>query len=150
MGRKSEDWRVRFARFVKPDASGCRLWTGGQDQNGYGMFRKDGQTSHAYRIAYKALRGPVPAGLQLDHLCRVRACVNPAHLEPVTCRVNLLRGETLAARNAAKTHCVVGHEYTPENTRIRQDRSRSCRTCQRANKRATWRRHRAEELHGVA
>jgi hypothetical protein len=77
--------------------------------------------------------GKIPEGLQIDHLCRVRECANPAHLEAVTCRENLLRGDTVTAHNANKTHCVNGHEYTPENTAITRDGCRRCRICHRAD-----------------
>ncbi|MEV4271931.1 HNH endonuclease signature motif containing protein [Micromonospora aurantiaca (nom. illeg.)] len=85
----------------------------------------------AHRIAYEMKRGPVPDGLELDHLCRNRRCVRPAHLEPVTRRTNLLRGETIPARLAERTHCRHGHEFTPENT-YQWRGSRFCRTCRAA------------------
>lgn len=69
--------------------------------------------------------------MQLDHLCRNRGCINPDHLEPVTCRENLLRGQTFQARNAAKTHCPHGHGYDEGNTRFNKDGSRACRSCER-------------------
>lgn len=80
---------------------------------------------------YRELVAPIPDDLTLDHLCRVRACVNPDHMEPVTIRENALRGETAAARNAAQTHCPQGHEYTGENTYVTTAGSRRCRTCTR-------------------
>jgi hypothetical protein len=85
--------------------------------------------ARAYRITYETLVGPVPNGLELDHLCRVRACVNPGHLEPVTHRVNTLRGETVAARNARATHCPAGHPYDEVNTYADRLGRRSCREC---------------------
>jgi hypothetical protein len=87
-----------------------------------------------HRLSYQAFRGPIPDGLVLDHLCRVRACVNPWHLEPVTTRENLLRGQTLTARNAAKTHCHRGH---PLSVNLR-GKWRSCRECSRIAKRAAY------------
>lgn len=89
-------------------------------------------------MAWQTWRGPIPAGLTLDHLCRVRACVNPAHLEPVTLAENKRRGESPAARKARQTHCMRGHEFTPENTIRRKDRrgrgiltGRECRVCRK-------------------
>lgn len=108
----------------------CWLWTGYIADTGYGQFAS-GHTRLAHRISYQLVVGPIPEGLQIDHLCRVRHCVNPLHLEPVTQRENLLRGETITARNAAKTHCPRGHAYTAENTYVRPRGSRECRTCNR-------------------
>jgi hypothetical protein len=111
----------------KVDKSGeCWVWTGGhRTSNGYGRFQPTypGPTIVAHRIAYELLVGPIPEGLQLDHLCRNRLCVNPAHLEPVTLIENI--------RRARPTHCKHGHEFTPENTisvRSRPGR-RHCRKC---------------------
>ena len=91
----------------------------------------------AHCVMYETFVGPIPPHAQLDHLCRVRACCNPDHVEPVTPRENTLRGQGIGAINAVKTHCVNGHEFTPENTYIRpDDGGRSCRKCGviRANK----------------
>src|SRR5690349_9784178 len=88
-----------------------------------------------HRVAYERLVGPIPDGLALDHLCRVRHCINPDHLEPVTWRENILRGASEVARLAARTACSKGHEFTPENTRINNG-ARACRRCDRENKRA--------------
>jgi hypothetical protein len=91
-----------------------------------------GKVLLAHRVSYELVKGPIPEGLHLDHLCRTPLCVNPDHLEPVTHRENLLRGNTFAARNAAKTHCVQGHELTPDNLYLRKDRiGRMCMTCRR-------------------
>lgn len=111
----------------------CWPWIGGSTRDGYGQFhpfRLRGKVQ-AHRYAYELLVGPVPSDLTLDHLCRNRACCNPAHLEPVTHRVNILRGTGASARNLRKTHCAQGHEYTEENTYIRYDGRRECRVCQR-------------------
>ncbi|WP_280412563.1 HNH endonuclease signature motif containing protein [Nocardia asiatica] len=123
----------------KVDKSGeCWLWTKGTFDCGYGAFWVPPQNRAAHIVSYNLLVGAVPSGLQLDHLCRVRKCVNPAHLEPVTCRENLLRGETYAAVNAAKTHCPKGHPYSADNTRITAQGLRACRTCERARLRRTY------------
>lgn len=107
----------------------CWLWTGARNTAGYGHLRVNGPQAIAHRFAYELLVGPIPAGLHLDHLCRNHGCVNPAHLEPVTCRENLMRGEGFAAVNAAKTHCPRNHEYDLLNTYFTSDGKRMCRTC---------------------
>lgn len=109
----------------------CWIYTGKIDQYGYGGIAWAGEYFVTHRIAFQSLVGDIDDGLELDHLCRVRACCNPAHLEAVTHRVNLLRGETLAARNATLTACLRGHEYSQANTYIRPDGNRDCRECRR-------------------
>jgi hypothetical protein len=107
----------------------CWIWRGGRKPKGYGNFWVDSQHSvAAHRFAYELLVGPIPPGLHLDHLCRVPWCVNPEHLEPVTVRENLLRGLTIPAANAGKTHCPQGHPYDDANT-YRWGGSRHCRAC---------------------
>lgn len=83
----------------------------------------------AHRISYEHFTGPIPAGLHLDHLCRNRACVNPEHCEPVTCRENVRRGEGIAAKHMAKTHCIQGHELSVSNLYRTRKGHRVCRTC---------------------
>lgn len=123
----------RFWSKVDMQPQGCWVWTAGRTSNGYGKFWVDGHTLVAHRLAYQELVGPIPDRMQLDHLCRNRACVNPAHLEPVTARVNNLRGVGHAALNALKDRCNNGHPFTPENTYRRRDGrgQRQCRTCAR-------------------
>ena len=98
----------------------------------------DGEiTAYAHRLAYELVKGPISDGLQIDHLCRNRACINPDHLEAVTQRENILRGEGVAALNARKTHCPQGHAYDEENTLIltgRQAGARRCQICARDRK----------------
>lgn len=108
----------------------CWLWNGAKTQ-GYGSFNaRSYQTTTAYRWMYEHLRGPVPKGMQLDHLCRNRICVNPAHLEAVTQKTNWVRGDSPTAKNARKTHCLHGHEFTAANTYQRKDTlGRKCRAC---------------------
>lgn len=104
------------------DAMGCWLWTGSSDQRGYGAISVAGRTHNVYRLAYELLCEPVPTGLELDHLCRTPACLNPDHLEPVTHAENMRRAA------AVRTHCPSGHEYSPENTHVYRG-TRICRTC---------------------
>lgn len=124
---------VRFWARISLSPSGCWIWAH-PVADGYGRVREAGKGSKfamAHRFAYERLVGPISVGLQLDHLCRVRNCVNPDHLEPVTPRENTLRGETPAARNAAKTHCPIGHPYDDSNTYICKRGLRKCRACSR-------------------
>lgn len=109
----------------------CWYWVGALNAYGYGVFTLRGQPWMAHRYFYEHLVGPIPEGLDIDHLCRVRACVNPAHLEPVTRRENLLRGEGRTARNAAVKHCPQNHAYDSANTYISRKGSRECRACKR-------------------
>lgn len=113
--------------------SSCWLWTGAMRGTGYGHLAWQGSYRAAHRVAYELLVGPIPDGLVLDHLCRTPACVNPAHLEPVTQRTNVIdRGTGPFAKRARQTHCKRGHEFTPENTYIYPSRGvRYCRTCHR-------------------
>lgn len=116
----------------------CWLWTASVDRGGYGKFRHstDSGWVRAHRWAYEHLVGPIPNGLVIDHLCRVRNCVNPDHLEPVTNRENTLRGLNPIGQ-PRKTHCKHGHEFTPDNIYTKPGTSwRECRTCKRALKRA--------------
>lgn len=118
-----------------PHLGPCWIWTGGLVGGGYGQFGVTGQWhKRAHRYAYELVVGPIPDGLVLDHLCRVRCCVNPAHLEPVTQRENLMRG--LGSWNAGKTHCKRGHEFTPENTYVAPHGKRTCRTCRNVRQRS--------------
>lgn len=135
---------ARFWAKVDKDApGGCWLWTAGQSPDGYGKFSLHSRSTPAHRLAYELLRGPIPDGLYLDHLCRVRRCVNPAHLEPVTHRENILRGDTLPAANARKTHCPAGHPYDTENTIREADGRRRCRVCVRDTRKRSRARRRA-------
>jgi hypothetical protein len=126
----------RFMEKVSPEPnSGCWLWIGKtHKQNDYGVFSV-GHARHeqAHRWFYERVRAPVARELELDHLCRVRSCVNPDHLEPVTRRVNQLRGNGFVARHAVKTKCPQGHPYSPENTYMYRG-SRYCQICRDAHR----------------
>ncbi|WP_096302916.1 HNH endonuclease signature motif containing protein [Jatrophihabitans sp. GAS493] len=121
----------RFFAFVEKGSTDgdCWEWRGYRQPLGYGRFRVEGRKTLAHRYAYELLVGPIPDGLSLDHLCRNPPCVNPAHLEPVTHRENVLRGEGPAAHHATKTHCPSGHAYSSENTVVDNRNRRVCRTC---------------------
>ena len=108
----------------------CWLWTGAKAE-GYGQFALDGGKKRvkAHRYAYKQLIGIIPEGLQPDHLCRNRGCVNPQHLELVTQRMNILRGVGATAINAAKTHCCRGHCLSGENLYVKPSGERRCMAC---------------------
>jgi hypothetical protein len=134
----------RVLRRVVMGPDGCWIFTGSKDKLGYGRAttgsRADGTKRPVltHRVTYEHFTGLIPDGLELDHLCRTPACCNPAHLEPVTHRENLLRGNGVGAINAAKTQCPHGHAYSPENTAIWADGQRRCLTCRRARQRAAY------------
>ena len=109
----------------------CWNWTGGLCSAGYGSISIGGKSRLAHRIAWELERGPIPDGLEIDHLCRNRRCVLVEHMELVTRRVNQIRGMGVSGIAARKTACVHGHAFTAENTRITPDGRRSCRTCGR-------------------
>jgi hypothetical protein len=134
---------ARFKSKIVLEPNGCWYYTA-HKIGGYGRYSVARLTVPAHRYSYEFFLGPVPAGMQLDHLChtlddscragdrcRHRACVNPAHLEPVTCKENVYRSRGLAAINAAKDSCVRGHAFTVANTYIMKDGGRSCRLCNR-------------------
>lgn len=118
--------------------SGCYQWRGSLCRGGYGKLKVDGRTEKTHRVAYEHFVGPIPEGMELDHLCRNRACWNPQHLEPVTGTENTERGYQF--RNKNKTHCVHGHELSGDNLQLIVRPTgrfhRRCITCRReTNKR---------------
>ncbi|GAP46927.1 HNH endonuclease [Streptomyces azureus] len=143
-----------IANSVEDPHTGCWIWQKALDRDGYGVCGAPKRES-AHRASFLAFIGPIPAGMVIDHRCHSNAptcpggtdcmhrrCINPAHLEPVTDTVNVLRGRSTWAKNARKTHCHRGHEFTPENTYARPD-GRACRACQNAAS-AAYKRRRKE------
>ena len=123
-------------RFIQGTPGECWLWLGRASNMGYGYISEGGSNGSsgrnllAHRVAYEFFIGPIPGGLVLDHLCSTPLCVNPAHLDPVTQQENTRRTvERGLHRNTRKTHCKRGHEFTPENTRVRPGGTRECRAC---------------------
>jgi|SRR5882724_3009403 len=108
------------------EPEGCWYWVGSMASEGYGRFKMSGKEFFAHRVSYELVNGYIPVGLHLDHLCRNRACVNPIHLEAVTDRVNILRGEGVAAKNARKLTCPLGHAYEASKSRPTWRRCRIC------------------------
>jgi len=130
-----------------PSLGPCWIWTAAKNPTGYGVLYMYSRQAtgkpfstheYAHRFAYEIGKGPIPVGLELDHLCRVRECVNWNHLEPVTHQINALRGLTVVALNAAKTECAQGHPFDLFNTFNSPNGQRFCRTCQREAK-LRWR-----------
>lgn len=115
---------ARVEKRVAGHTSPCWLWQGRLTESGYARFSLKDRETRVHRASYEAFVGPIPPELVIDHLCRNRSCVNPTHLEPVSTRENVRRGE-----RACVTHCPRGHEYTPENTYICARGTRSCREC---------------------
>ncbi len=128
----------RFWSKVDLFSGDCWIWLS-RKRNGYGQFRHGNHSTQAHRIAYEEICGPIPQGLNLDHLCRNRSCVRPTHLEPVTQRVNTLRGETIPAAHATKTHCPKGHPLAQGNLVPwkQKNGSRVCKICKKAHDRAS-------------
>lgn len=132
----------RFHELTRLDENGCLVWAGYVQSNGYARLWVDGKNLMAHRWSYEFYVGPIPEGQVIDHLCRNRACVNPAHLEPVSQSENIRRGilpELTKQRGSRVTHCPQGHEYTEENTKHRKGNGRACRECGRASVRRHYR-----------
>lgn len=136
------DQRRFWSKVSLLDERGCMEWTASKDGSGYGKFWLDGELYQAHRVSWTLMRGPIPPGKVLDHLCRNKTCVAPGHLEVVDQRANVLRGESRAAKFAVRTRCSQGHALTDENTYTRPPSKRNpngyreCRACKREQARA--------------
>jgi len=122
----------RIASRIEITDSGCWEPSFSRDTSGYAQVSFMSGMELVHRITFTAFHGYIPSRLQIDHLCRNRACCNPAHLEAVSPRDNSLRGDTIIARNAAVTHCPKGHKYGPENSfpsDLKRGKQRRCRAC---------------------
>ena len=134
-------------RVSRDDSTGCWVWLGCVQANGYARMTIGGRTQYAHRVSYEAFVGPIPEGLFLDHLCRNTRCVNPAHLEPVTNRENNMRGVHPWVLASKASHCVRGHKQ-PETGRHRT--SGICIACIPIIKKAYRERKRARLLLAAA
>ena len=134
MSYKGKNLDLALRKCVETN-TGCWEFNGATSPGGYGFVRVSGKNLYAHRFVYEQMVADIPDGLQLDHLCRNRRCVNPAHLEPVTPRINTLRGTSAQAINAAKTECIRGHKLSGDNVRIDKTGRRICRRCKRDTQR---------------
>ena len=133
--------RERLGRLLHPRDDGCLIWHGSKNNHGYGTVTWMGRDAYVHRVMYELTVGPIPAELELDHLCREPSCANPTHLEVVTHKVNSLRGFSPRAMQARQTHCIHGHRFDAANTYIRKDTGgRQCRQCKADGMRSKYRR----------
>lgn len=136
----------RVASRVVINVSGCWECSYAKDTSGYPQVSYLSRMELTHRVMFTAANGMIPAALQIDHLCRNRSCCNPSHLEAVPSRENTLRGDTVPARNAAKTHCPRGHLYGPDNaypSDLKRGKQRRCRACHIASTKSSFARKRS-------
>lgn len=130
--RLADGWR-RCLRYKTTRIGECWIWNGPINQGGYGRSTFGNRWEQlVHRLSYRLYCGEIADDLTIDHLCRNKLCVNPAHLEVVSHRENILRGDTVAARKAQQTHCVHGHEFTFDNTYLNAKGNRQCIACRDA------------------
>lgn len=133
-------------RCIPEPNTGCWFWVGYVDENGYGRCFLNGKPGYAHRRSFESFRGPIPPGLTIDHLCRQRSCVNPDHMEAVSMRENLLRGQSPSMIAHRTNVCARGHPLTPDNTVFDRRRNlRSCRQCRRESQKMYYRRRKMFE-----
>lgn len=120
----------------------CWIWTGSMNAYGYGVFSLNKKMNMAHRFSWELVNGKIPKDLQIDHICKARNCVNPSHMELVTLIENVMRGESLAAKNARKTKCQNGHEFDFTKN---FDGSRGCRICERIRARERYKKRKLEK-----
>jgi hypothetical protein len=141
----ADTWMDKFGDWYVPEPNtGCWLWMRALSLE-YGTVAIHGKHMGAHRAAYLAMKGPIPAGLHIDHLCRQPTCVNPDHLEAVTPRENNMRSRSVSAAHARKTHCNRGHEFNETNTRRYADGARHCVICDKARGLARYYRMKANK-----
>jgi HNH endonuclease len=131
-------------RMMPVTETGCWIWLGTLDRDGYAQMDHNGKAERAQRLSYEHFIGPIPDGLVLDHLCRVRCCINPHHLEPVTDYENVRRGECWTW-GKTRTHCKYGHLLDEDNTHVNRLGTKCCRTCWRIKRRRYLAQKRATE-----
>ena len=135
----------RFWSKIKVEDDGCWAWTATQNVKGYGFFYWNGRMRRAHRVAYEMLAKQIPSALQCDHICRVRNCCNPAHIDLVTSRENTNRGD-IGRIEKKKTHCPRNHPYSGNNVYVDKKGGRNCRSCVRI--RSKERREREKQANG--
>lgn len=118
-----------------PMATPCWQWTAWKNTGGYGIAYVGGRAFRCHRLAYEAAVEPIPADMTIDHLCRNRACANPAHMEVVTAAENVRRAAAHRKPPLPKTHCPQGHELSGWNLYVTPQRFRACKTCKNADSR---------------